>query len=130
MLIISNFCNQINQACNFKIKKVCVSNSKFIIYACFILYKLGFIINYRIACKFVIINLKYNLNGSTIRGLFSLSKPSLNFFIKSKNLRRYAFNNLFGLNGFLIISTNKKKLMLDVECILSNTGGVPFFAVY
>jgi len=130
MNTFSNFVNQLNQACGFKIKKTLFKSSKLIANSCLLLYRLGYILNFRVGYKFVIIRLKYSIYGSVIRGFFVLSKPSLKFFIGYKKLSKYSFNNMYGLNGFMALSTNRKKILLDIECIFTCTGGNPLWVVY
>lgn len=130
MTSLSNFCNNVSQSSSVRIKKTYFRKSKLVSSSCFILYRLGFILNYRLNYKFLTVILKYFIYGSIIRGLILLSKPSLNFFLKYKNLTKYTYNNFFGLNGFTALSTNKKKIMLDIECILMKCGGTALWVVY
>ncbi len=123
---MSDFCNRINQASAIKLKSVIVKNSKLVIASCFLLYKLGYILYFTIKnFKYIIVFLKYSVFGPTIRGLFSLSKPSLKFYLKHSRILRFSFNNYFGAIGFMVLSTNKKKIMLDFDCVSNMIGGVP-----
>ena len=131
MHLLSDFCNRLSQASASKLKRVIVKNSKLVINILFILYKLGFILyftekNY----KFVLVGLKHTMSGPAVRGLVSLSKPSLKIYLKCKNVQNFSFNNIFGLNGFMLLSTSRGTLLLDVECILNKSGGKPLIAVY
>lgn len=78
--------------------------------------------------KYIKVYLKYYQNNSTLRGVATLSKPSLKFFIKFKNLQRFAFNNKFSINGFIVCSTSRG-LLTDIECVLMKTGGKALFFV-
>ena len=126
MYLIADFCNRVNQSSGLKFKQVVVKNCNLVSNTSFVIYKLGYISFYAIKdFKFIIVYLKYNVHGSVIRGFFSLSKPSLNYFIKYKKILKFSYNNFFGLIGFMGISTNKKNIMLDFECIMNSTGGKP-----
>jgi len=126
MHLISDFCNRLNQSSKIKKKTSVIQNSKIVCESCFILFKLGYILYFIIRdFKFLVIYLKYNLNGSVIRGLFSLSKPSLKYSLKYINIMKFSFNNFFGLIGFMALATNKGKIMLDFECVSNSTGGRP-----
>ena len=126
MHLISDFCNRLTQSSKIKKKTSIIQNSKLVCESCFILFKLGFIMYFIIRdFKFLLIYLKYCFNGSVIRGLFSLSKPSLKYSIKYKNIIKFSFNNFFGLIGFMALSTNKGKIMLDFDCVSNSTGGKP-----
>lgn len=128
---ISDFCNRISQACNTRLKKVLVKNSKLVVSSNFFLYKLGYILFFVIKnFKYILVYLKYSVLGSVIRGLISLSKPSLKYYVKSKYINKYAFNNFFGVIGFMILTTNKGKIMLDFDCVSNNVGGKPLWIVY
>ena len=131
MHLISDFCNRLNQSSKIRAKRSIIKNCKLVCESCFLLFKLGYILYFIIRdFKFLLIYLKYSLNGSVIRGLFSLSKPSLKFFLKHKKIIKFSFNNFFGLIGFMALSTNKGKIMLDFECISNSLGGKPLWVVY
>lgn len=126
MHLISDFCNRLNQASASKLSKTIVKNCIATASSSNILYKLGYIRYYVIkSFKYIVVHLKYTFEGAAIRGLFSLSKPSLKFYITCKSISKFCFNNFFGLIGFMAISTNKGKIMLDFDCLLNGTGGQP-----
>jgi len=131
MHLVSDFCNRVNQSSGFKLKKTVVKNSKLVSNSSFLMYKLGYILFFIIKnFKFIIIYLKYLMFGPAIRGLFSLSKPSLKYYLKYKNIVKFSFNNFFGLIGFMALSTNKKKILLDFECVSNSIGGKPLWVIY
>ena len=106
-----------------------VLNSNLIKKSLFILYKLGYIRYFKaVNYKYLKVFLKYYQNVSVLRGAGSLSKPSLKFFIRTKNLRKFAFNNKFTINGFIVCSTTIG-LLTDIECILSKIGGKALFFI-
>ena len=131
MHLISDFCNRVNQAAVSKLKSVLIKNSKMVVHSCFILYKLGYILYFVIKnFKYIVVYLKYSSFGPVIRGLFSLSKPSLNYFLKYKSTSKFSFNNCFGSIGFMALSTNKGKILLDFDCVSNHVGGKPIWVVY
>jgi len=131
MHLISDFCNRLNQSSKVRLKRTTVKNCKLVCQSCFILFKLGYILYFIIkSFKFLIIYLKYSINGSVIRGMFSLSKPSLKYFLKYKIIIKFNFSNFFGLIGFMALSTNKGKVMLDFDCVSNSTGGKPLWMIY
>jgi len=100
MHLVSDFCNRVNQSSGFKLKKTVVKNSKLVSNSSFLMYKLGYILFFIIKnFKFIIIYLKY------------------------KNIVKFSFNNFFGLIGFMALSTNKKKILLDFECVSKSIVG-------
>ena len=128
--LLSDCFSRLTTSAKLSKKNVVVLNSNVVKKSLFILYKLGFIRYFKIlSFKYIKIYLKYYQgNNSVLRGVSSLSKPSLQFFIKFKNLQRYAFNNKFSINGFIICSTSRG-LLTDIECVLTKTGGKALFFV-
>lgn len=127
--ILSDCFSRLTTSAKLAKKSVVVLNSNIVKKSLFIMYKLGFIRYFRVlSYKYLKIYLKYYQNNSTLRGVAALSKPSLKFFIKFKNLQRFAFNNKFSINGFIICSTSRG-LLTDIECVLTRTGGKALFFV-
>ena len=127
--LLSDCFSRVTTAAKLAKKNVVILNSGIVKKSLFILYKLGYIRYFKIlSYKYLKVYLKYYQNFSVLRGASSLSKPSLKFFIKFKNLQRFAFNNKFSINGFIICSTSRG-LLTDIECILAKTGGKAIFFV-
>lgn len=127
--LLSDCFSRLSTSAKLAKKAAVVLNSSIVKKSLFILYKLGFIRFFRVlSYKYLKIYLKYYQTVSILRGVSTLSKPSLNFFIKFKNLQRFAFNNKFSINGFIICSTSRG-LLTDIECVLAKTGGKALFFV-
>lgn len=132
MHLISDFCNRIARSSAMHLKKINVKRSKMVLSCVFVFQKIGFVIGFKIFDeKHVEVYLKYVLDKSVIRGLFSLSKPSLRFYITCKDLQNFIFNNLIALNGFALLSTSfGRKISLDIECVLMGLGGYMVLVIY
>ena len=127
--LLSDCFSRLSNSAKLAKKAVVVLNSSIVKKSLFILYKLGFIRFFRVlSYKYLKVYLKYYQTVSVLRGVSTLSKPSLKFFIKFKNLQRFAFNNKFSINGFIVCST-PRGLLTDVECVLMRTGGKALFFV-
>lgn len=130
MFLLGDFCNRVSTSSNVRLKKVVIKNSNVVQDSCFMLYRLGYIMFYCIKnFKHISVFLKYSFSGSVIRNLICLSKPSIKFYMKKKNIMKFVFRNFFGSIGFMALATNKGKIMLDFDCALSNIGGIPIWLV-
>lgn len=131
MHLLSDFCNRLNVNSRSRLKCVVVKNSKIILKCLTIIYRLGFISFFKILnFKHLKVNFKFTeYNESALRGINSISKPSLKIYLKKKNLQRNALINKGKSNGFIIMSTNKG-IITDVECIFNSIGGKPLFSIY
>lgn len=132
MHLVSDFCNRVSRSNAMHLKKVSVKTSKVVLGCLFVILKIGFILGYKIFDeKYTQVYLKYVLGKAVIRGLFSLSKPSLKFYITCKQLQNFVFNNLISLNGFALVSTSYgKKISLDIETVLMGLGGFMVLVIY
>lgn len=127
--LLSDCFSRLSTSAKLSKKTVVVLNSSIVKKSLFIVYKLGFIRYFKVlSYKYIKIYLRYYQTGSVLRGISTLSKPSLKFFIKVKNLQKFAFNNKFSINGFIVCSTSRG-LLTDIECILTKTGGKALFFV-
>ena len=127
--LLSDCFSRVSTATKVSKKDVVVLNSSLVKKSLHILVKLGYIRFFKIiSFKYLKVYLKYFQNSSVLRGASTLSKPSLKFYVKYKNLQRFTFNNRFSINGFIICSTSKG-LLTDIECILSKIGGKALFYV-
>ena len=131
MHLISDFCNRLNVNSRARLRHSVVRNSKLVIRCLLIIYKLGFIISFKIInFKHLKVVFKFTEFGdSALRGINSISKPSLKIYLKKKNLQRNPLINKGKSSGFVIMSTNKG-IMTDIECIFNSTGGKPLLSIY
>lgn len=128
--LLSDCFSRLTLSAKLSKKNVVVLNSSVVKKSLFVLYKLGYIRYFKIlSYKYIKVYLKYyQTSSSVLRGVATLSKPSLKFFVKFKSLQRFAFNNKFSINGFIVCSTSRG-LLTDIECVLTKTGGKALFFV-
>ena len=131
MHLVSDFCNRLNVNSRSRLKHAIVRNSKLVVRCLLIIYKLGFIFSFKILnFKHLKVVFKFTeYSESALRGINSISKPSLKIYFKKKNLQRNALINKGKSNGFIIMSTSNG-IMTDIECIFNSTGGIPLLSIY
>ena len=95
-----------------------------------VLYKEGFIENWKIEGKLVtekhiVIQLKYDkVHDSVIRGLKRISKPGCRFYSKVDQMKK-----ILGGQGISVVSTSKG-VISDSDCRRLHTGGEVLFYVW
>lgn len=73
------------------------------------------------------IYLKYTKKmKSTFKKVRFITKPSLKQFFSCSKLKKYKEDSF---NSHVIIVSTKKGLMLDVDCLKYNIGGVPLLSI-
>lgn len=122
---ISDFCTRIRNAHLVKKDKVEIPFSKVKQNLCQILKKEGYIQDYKVKQKTILINLKYDQDGqAAITNIDRVSKPGLRVYQKSRKLRK-----VLSGKGLAIVST-PRGLMTDTLARKSNLGGEIFFKVW
>jgi len=129
-LLRANFCNRILQAAKFVLKNVVVQRTKESVSSLAKMVNLGYINIYTVLnTKYVDVKLKYNEGESVIRGIFLVSKSSLNIYVKVDDILKMLRDNFFCLSGFLTFFTSKGHA-LDIECFLHGIGGKVNYGLY
>jgi len=127
--LLSDLLARLRNASNLKLKEINVLNSKHCLNILLFLYELGFLAGFKVLnIKLIKVFLRYSFNLSSFRYIRLLSKPTKPLYLKVNFLKN---KNLYKLNynSFIILSTNKGLLTLEMACFL-NCGGKLLFEIF
>lgn len=117
---------QMKNSFGISYSKTIVSNTKLNRHFLDILWDEGYIRGYQITSnKEILVWLKYNLSGSSIKKIKVLSKPSCRIYIKSKELWQIQRKELLTL----IVFTSKGIITAQQAC-QQNLGGEVLCSIY